>query len=165
MYVCVCEGKCVCAMDGKQVEGGRSDQTHSNRGESVAQAEQQHIGLHTDEYTHTRTHTSTVAWRTAGKNVCVCVCPRAFHLMHASAFARAGTICFCVIFCFCVCVSVHLRLCKYVCAGERVSLQTGGVCVCVSTSTPPLFPSHPPVWRQEVEEVLEGAEGLVEAIR
>lgn len=48
----MCVNLSVCAIDGKQVERGRSDQTHSNRGESMAQAEQQHIGLHTDEYTH-----------------------------------------------------------------------------------------------------------------
>jgi len=81
---------CVCAIYGKQVEGGRSDQMHSNRGESVAQAEQQHIGLHTGEYTLTQ-----APWPGEQlEEMCVCVCPRAFHLMHASAFARAGLFAF-----------------------------------------------------------------------
>ncbi len=151
------------AIDGKQVEGGRSDRTHSNRGESVAQAEQQHIGLHPDEYTHTHTHTCSVASRTAGRNVCVrvcvCQCLRAFHLMHVSAFARAGLFAFVLSFATvcafpgeCVRVCTHLRLCKYVCAGGKnvlSSLQTVGVCVYLRSVSPL-------VWRQEVEEGFGG---------
>lgn len=76
----------------------------------MAQAEQQHIGLHTREYTHT--HTSSVARRTAGRSVCVCVCLKAFHLIHASAFSHAGMFAFAL---------SHVPLC--VCTGA---------CVCAS---------------------------------
>lgn len=106
--VCVC----VCAIDSKQVEGGRSDQTHSNRGESVAQAEQQHIGLHPDEYTHA--HKLRGQQNSWGRCVCVCVCvsvPESVSLNACVCLCTCRTVCFCIIFCYCVCFRVTVRVC------------------------------------------------------
>lgn len=121
----------------------------------MAQAEQQHIGLHTREYTHTH----KLCGQENSWEKCVCV-SESLSLNACICLFTCRTVCLCIILCATVCVRgcvcVLLNLCKYVCGGNEGFVVSLRQTACVSTSvTPPILN---PVWRQEVEEVWGGEE-------
>lgn len=113
--------------------------------------------------THTRIHTHKLCGQENSWEKCVCVCLKAFHLMHASAFSHAGMfafalsyvpLCVCTGACVCVRPTEFVQICMWRERGFCRLSQTDGVC---------LYLRHPPpllnlVWRQEVEEVWGGEE-------